>query len=112
MEGGRAGLEVRRKGMSKVKKEKAEGNRKGMSKVKKEKAEGNRKKEAKKYKNKCRRLRVGAPLSRRLSRRPLPARERNLGGTRERNLGGTRGRNLVGVRERRRCPIKKSSSNV
>ena len=43
MEGGRAGLEVRRK---------------GMSKVKKEKAEGNRKKEAKKYKNKCRRLRV------------------------------------------------------
>ena len=28
-----------------------------MSKVKKEKAEGNRKKEAKKYKNKCRRLR-------------------------------------------------------
>ena len=65
MEGGRAGLEVRRK---------------GMSKVKKEKAEGNRKKEAKKYKNKCRRLRVGAALSRRLSRRPLPARERNIFG--------------------------------
>ena len=65
MEGGRAGLEVRRK---------------GMSKVKKEKAEGNRKKEAKKYKNKCRRLRVGASLFRRLSRRPLPAWERELFG--------------------------------
>ena len=61
--GGRAGLEVRRK---------------GMSKVKKEKAEGNRKKEAKKYKNKCRRLCVGAALFRRLSRRPLPAWERNI----------------------------------
>ncbi len=43
-------------------------------------SEGNRKKEAKKYKNKCRRLRVGAPLSRRLGRRPLPARERELFG--------------------------------
>ncbi len=49
-----------------------------MSKVKKEKSEGNRKKEAKKYKNKCRRLRFGAALSRRLSRRPLPARERDI----------------------------------
>ena len=43
---------------------------------------------------KCRRLRVGAALSRRLSRRPLPARERELVGwageeyiARERKLG-------------------------
>ena len=45
-----------------------------MSKVKKEKAEGNRKKEAKKYKNKCQRYCVAAPLSRRRSRHPLPTR--------------------------------------